>query len=151
MSVATTIFDNLIALVDSSLSGYTELPDRITTEANPDRMLTKGFAVAYGGEDNEKRILCNIATLERSFSVILSNAIISTEHDTDRRKTLEKNIIEDAYTFIKALMNDITLGGVAIDASYESQSAIEYLVDKDDNDNFLVLSLEIAVKYQEQY
>jgi len=151
MSIAATIFDSLITLASGSLTGYTELPDRITTEANSELMLVKGFAVVYGDEINENRILCNILTLERSFSLILSNAMTTTEHNTEARKTLEKNIIEDAYTFIKALMNDNTLGGVAVDASYESQSAIEYLVDQDDNESFLVLSLDITVKYQEQY
>lgn len=150
MSQISDIYNYLTNFVGTNLPSYVELPDRIDPEVNPSVMLDKGFAVVFGEEANLNKQLCPFLTLERSFTFILSNEITTTIHDTEGRKTLEKNIVEDAYTLINALGNDVELGGNAVDASYISQTAVEYLVDQEGTDRYLVVSIEIAVEYHQE-
>ena len=151
MSKITDIYDNLRTLTATALTGYIELPEVYSLGANPSVLLNKAYAIGYGSETNDQRYICNILTLSRSFQILLVNKLTTTINNTDQRRALEKAVIDDGYTLIKALMNDITLSEVAVDARYQGQSGIEYLTDDNGTEQFLTINLDVSIAYQETY
>jgi hypothetical protein len=151
LSKATSIYDNLVAKIAATLTAYIDLPEAYDIEENPSFLLEKGFGVGFLSEVNEKLQNCNILNFEREFSIILVNRLTATINDRTQRAAAEKALIEDGYTLIKALMNDLTLSGVATDTSYEGQSGIEYVIDKDGTERFISIALSVLIKYQDTY
>jgi len=148
---ATQIYDQLVAKVHATLTTYTELPESYAIEENPSYLMAKSFAVGFGSETNEELHACALLNFERSFSVILVNKIAATINNRTDRATCEKALIEDGMTLIKALHNDLTLGGYATVNRYIESSGIEYVVTNEGTEKFISINLTIAVKYQDTF
>lgn len=151
MTVATGIYTALVAKVLATLTTYVELPDSYEVAANPTYLMTKSFAVSFGDEQNNEYHATNLLNFERSFSVMLVNKIVSTVNSRAERAIVEKALIEDGYTLIKALYNDLTLGQVAMLVSYKGQSAMEYLTSENATEKFITTTLSISIKYQDTF
>jgi len=124
----TDIVDNLYALIGTSLSSYTELPDPYTIENNTELFLKKGYAVGIGGASNEQERGESCSRwIRRSFSFTLTNKVTTTRENTTAIKTIQKSIMEDQETVLQAIYDDSTLSGKAIDITYTDDTGIQYL------------------------
>jgi hypothetical protein len=151
MSKATSIYDALVAKVIATLPTYIELPESYSVEENPTYLMTKAFAVGFLSETNNEYHATNLLNFEREFSVVLVNKIAATINSRSERAAIEKALIEDAYTLIKALCNDLTLGQVASLTSYQGQTGIEYITSANGTERFISVVLTIAIKYQDTF
>jgi len=149
MTVATGIYDAVVAKVVATLTTYIDLPDSYELEANPNFMMTKSFAVSFGDESNDNYHATPLINFDRNFSIALINKIAAITNSRSERKIVEKALIEDAYTLIKAFCNDLTLGQVATVVNYNGASALEYITAASDTEKFISTTLSISVKYQD--
>lgn len=151
MTVATGIYDALVSKVATTLSSYVELPESYSVEENPEHLLGKGFAVAFLSETNDEYHATNLLNFEREFSVIMVNKISTTINNRTARAAVEKSLIEDGYSVIKACYADLTLGQVATLTSYRGSTGIEYVISANGTEKFISVILTFAIKYQDTF
>lgn len=151
MTVATGIYTALVAKIAATLTTYIDLPDSYEIEMNPTYLMTKSFAVSFGDERNDNYHATNLLNHERSFTITLINKLVATVNSRPERVIVEKALIEDGYTLIKALYNDLTLGQVATLVSYNGQSALEYLTAVNSTEKFISIKINVDIKYQDTF
>jgi hypothetical protein len=151
MTVATGIYTALVAKVLATLPTYVELPDSYSVTENPTYLMAKSFAVAFGAEQNNEYHATNLLNFEREFSIDVVNKIIATTNSRSERAIVEKALIEDCYSLIKAFYLDLTLGNVATYIAYTGQTAIEYLTASNATEKFITVKINVSVKYQDTF
>lgn len=151
MTVATGIYDAVVAKIISTLPTYIELPESYEIEANATHLMAKAFAVGFLSENNNEYHNTNLLNFEREFSIILVNKISAMANSRAQRVAVEKALIEDGYTLIKAFYNDLTLGQVATLIKYTGQTGIEYITANTDTEKFISINLTVSVKYQDTF
>lgn len=125
MSSVSEIYDEMVDLIESTLSTYKRLSNPYILEANNHLQLEKGFGITVGaGNRRDLHVGCKIA-YERVFTVILTKKITATDHATTARETLEKNLLEDFVTLRVALEQNHTLDGTCIDMNYTADSGVQ--------------------------
>lgn len=127
MSEISTLYDAWISKIETSLSSYTRIPDPYDPEANSTLLLTKGYGLGMGPATNVERFAAPKMSIRREFFVVLTNRITATESDSSGRGSLEKSLMEDHYTLVKAIEGEPTLNGAAQVSRYVSDGGIEFL------------------------
>ena len=147
MSRITTVRDALAAMITTELPTYRQIGNPYAIERNAEFGLVKAWGIAFGPGDNTRRITsCKFSVL-RSFTVLLINQIVSTEHDVTGRATAEKAIFEDQFKLIKSLETDTSLQGAANKADFIGDGGLEFL--DSDRGKYFLLETEIAIEYFE--
>ncbi len=147
MSKISTIHDNIVTLISTYLSTYKQLPNPYIPEENPELFLTKGFGVSVGPGVRTDRLLQNHLTWKRTFTVILTKKISTTDHNIDSRETITKNLVEDHFTLVKRFDLDPQLSSSALKAEVFSDSGIQYIdVNKT---RYFIMEIDLEVEYRE--
>jgi hypothetical protein len=148
----TTAIENIISALNteiaSQLSGYARIPNPYFLEANNQLFLNKGYGIVVGpGRDTERYVSC-LVTWERSFTIIISNQITTTENNIDAREALEKAILVDHDKLIRAFYANTSFSGQSMKCQVSDDGGIEPFVTAD-NAKYFVMNLSLLVEYQE--
>ena len=147
MSKVSDIHDNLVALVRSILTTHKELPNPYIPEENNELYLTKGFGVAVGPGNRTDRLISCKHSYQRDYVVLLTRKMEATDHQTSRRQTVAKDILDDHFAVMDALEKDSTLSGEAIKAEFFSDSGIEFI--EVDTSRYFIMSIDVTTEYLE--
>lgn len=145
MSIST-IQDALDSFIEATLSGYKRLSDSNDIGDNPNVYLNKGYASAFGSAESTGTEFCGGLTFTRVVTVALTNTY-NASLDAERRKDLEQSLMIDHEALMLALEYNRDLGGVCINASYESDNGLEYIVDETYNKQYIGIFSEIKLQY----
>ena len=147
MSKISLIYDALVARCDSVLTDYSQLPNPYDIEANNELFLSKGFGVAVGAGLRTDRLISCQKSWERTFSVILTNQITTTEHNIDANETIQKSILEDHFALFSDLEKETTLSQITIRSQVEADDGLEF-VDLDDA-RYYAMQITVLTEYLE--
>lgn len=101
MTTISNIYDSLYSTLQGQFTTKFELVNPYELSDNNDQYLNDGYAIAWAiGTDNQQ-LPKVIKGFDREFIVVLTRAYYSTDLDTSKRKTAEKNLLEDQLTVIK--------------------------------------------------
>jgi hypothetical protein len=146
-SKITALRDALKTLVETTLTGYRQIPNPYETEKTANVILKKGYGLAFGPASNTERLLSCQLSVEREIVLVLTRQVSSTEHDTDRREDIEQAILEDQFLVIQALEADSSLGGNVSRAAFLSDNGLEYVAIE--NSRYFVLQSSFVFEYFE--
>lgn len=147
MSKITTIRESLETLLFAELTGYQKIPNPYELEKCANRILTKGFGIAFGPAQNTNRVLDCQMSVERDFAILLTREVTHTEHNAQGRETVEKALFEDQYKLIKVIERDYATVVGASRAAYVSDNGLEYV--GLENSRYFVLVSTFSVEYFE--
>ena len=147
MSKITDIREELETIIAAAVTGYRQIPNPYEIEKTSNVILKKGFAIAFGPGTNTERLLSCQLSVDREMAIVLTRQVSSTEHDTNRREEIEKDIFEDHYLIIKAIEKDPSLNNKAARARYVGDNGLEFL--SLENSRYFVLQSNFAFEYFE--
>jgi len=145
----TAIQDALDALINTTLPAYTKLSDSTDVADNPNIYLNKGFATAFGSSERDQTEFCNGISMKRSFTIILTNSY-NASLDANKRQDLEQALMEDHIALMLAIEYDRTLSGTCVNAYYDNDNGIEYIVDDTYQKQYIGIISDIKIQYSER-
>lgn len=147
MTKIATIYDAIADIVETSLPGYTRLPNPYEVDENIYLYLQKGYGIAIGpGFDTERYVGC-LVSWERTFSIMIIHQLTTTQNNISTRETIEKSILDDHDVLRKAFYLNSHLNQNAIKSTIISDSGISFIVA--DSLKFIGLEMVLSVEYQE--
>ena len=147
MSAFSTIYDAVDSLVSTALPSYTKAPKSIILEENPNLLMNSGYIISWGDGQNTNRFASCKLSISRIFTISLMNKVVSLETNATQLATQEKNMFNDQLTLVRAIENDVTLGGTAVRSVYSSDGGIEFLAG--DRINYYLLQTDLEIEYIE--
>ena len=144
----TSIYNNLITLVESTLASYTRIPNPYAPDENPELFLRKGYGVGVGPAENTRRVICGFLSVNRSFSILLINQILTTDTNSASRGDFERLLLEDQYSLINALEVDNNLSGNAVKVMFANDSGIQFI--SGEKGKYILLEIQFDIEYLEQ-
>lgn len=147
MTKITNIREELESIIAASVAGYKQIPNPYEIEKTSNVILKKGFAIAFGPGTNTERLLSCQLSIDREIAIVLTRQVSSTEHDTNRRESIEKDILEDQFLIIRAIERDPSLNNKAARARYVGDNGLEFL--SLENSRYFVLQSNFAFEYFE--
>lgn len=145
----TAIQDALDALINTTLPAYVRLSDATDVADNPNIYLNRGFATAIGSASREQRELCNGMYVNRIFTVILTNTY-NASLNAEARKDLEQALAADQTSLMLAIETNRSLNGTCINAIYDNDNGIEYIVDQQYQKQYIGIVSDISIQYIER-
>lgn len=127
MSQISDIHAAWITKIEATLTSYVRIPDPYDPEKNNALILNKGYGLGMGPASNTNRLANPKMSIAREFFVVLTNKITTTESNASARGTIEKGLMEDHFTLVKAIEADPTLGGVCTISRYISDGGLEFV------------------------
>lgn len=147
MSKISDIYNALTDTIETALPDYWRIAQAYSVEANTYLTLTKGFGIAVGRGVDTKRYVGCLISWQRTFTVILINQMVAQENDLTTRVMIEQDILEDHATVRKAIYNNSTMGGTAIESTVTEDAGLHF-VDADLL-KFLAIQMTVTIEYQE--
>ena len=145
MSLITDIYNALETTLATALPAYNKLPNAYDVEDNAKLFLGQGYGLGIGSGSNTNRVLPSKVSISRDFEVVFVNQINATASNGDLIEAQEKAIFEDMYLFLKAVENDASLGGLAINSTYVSDSGLDFL--DGETQRYFSLTMVVSVEY----
>ena len=147
MSRITEIYDAIVSVLSTELTGYTRLPNPYSVDQNTFLYLQNGYGLAIGpGVDTERYVGCLI-TWRRDFTIIVVNQITTTMNNTDAKVIIEKGLLDAHDGLRKAIYLNSTLGGKAIKATLTDDQGVSFI--DADALKFIAVEMTVSVEYQE--
>lgn len=148
MSKVEAVYDAIVTQVNAVLvpQNYVRLPNPYDVQANTFLHLRQGYGIEIGPGNNTERYVGCLSTWERTYTIILVRRVVTTENNTDVRVTIEKAIMDDHESLLKAFELNSSLGEVAIKTVVQSDGGINFL--DVDRQKFLATSINLIVEYQ---
>lgn len=143
----TAIYDRLITDIEATLTTYTRIPNPYAADQNPELFLRKGYGLGIGPAENTRRLICGFFSINRIFTIILVNQILTTDTNSSSRGTFERDMMEDHYSLINALEVDNNLGGNAVKTMFTSDSGIQFV--EGDMGKYVMCEITLEVEYLE--
>lgn len=149
MSNITIIYDGMITLIGSKLTGYSRLADAYNVESNDILRIVKGYSLGLGsGSNTERYISDGILTTDRLFTLTLTNLLTANEADPIAKAIIEKSILEDCYKVWKQLQITNYLSTVQVaNCKYIEDTGVEYTFG--DNHKAISVISTLSVEYFE--
>lgn len=145
MSSITDIYNALETTLATALPAYTKLPNAYDVEDNATIFLGKGYGLGIGGGSNTNRLLPSKVSISRDFEIVFVNQINATASNGDLIEAQEKEIFEDMFLFLKTVESDASLGCLAINSSYVSDSGLDFL--DGETQRYFSLTMVVSVEY----
>lgn len=146
MSTISTAYDNLVTLVQATLTNHVRMANPIKPEENDERVLALGWGIAVLPAQFPSLVSCQWEN-DRQIQIIISRKIEAREDDAINRADPQKDLLEDQFSLISVIENDVSLSGVATGITPTGDNGIEYaFLEKD---NFVMLRTTFALKYFE--
>ena len=147
MSKIVDIYTALADLIESTLPGYTRLPNPYSVDTNTYLHLKNGYGIGIGaGRDTERYVGC-IATYERVFTIILVKIMSTTQNNTGKRVIIEEALLTDHTKLKNKIYQESTLGNIAIKSTILDDQGIGF-IDPGKN-KYLSLEMNCYIEYQE--
>jgi hypothetical protein len=147
MTKVSLVHDALITLLESTLTGYTRLPNPYQPDENTNLFLKQGFGLKLGTGENTNRTLGGFQFMRRTFTVVLTRQYFALESDADAKAATEKQLLEDALLIQKAIEEDQTVGGTSVSATFTRDSGIEFVSNQ--TERYMKTEIEILAEYFE--
>lgn len=147
MSNISTIYDGLVTRLAALFPNHHRLGNPYDLEVNPDLTLTQGWGLAVGGGANTERYVGCQASVERTFTVIITRRYIARENDADTKATTEKLLLEDLKTLVNDAESNYSIDSSTAIIKYVSDSGIEPV--RESQENYLHLSVVLTAEYFE--
>jgi len=140
MTAISSAHDAIIALIAATLPSATILPDPYQLEATTSQLFLKnGYGVTFGPGENTRSVQSCQIRLNRSFGVVLTRKVTTTENDTTAMGIIRKQIFEDQLLLIKAFDAN-TLSASVSDVVFVGDGGLEVLSPDDTGGRFYVLN-----------
>ena len=147
MSKLSEIFDALVSRTSSTLPSYIHLSDGLELDKNTNTALVKGYSVVIGDNGpGPEQYGCAVQLFQRNYTISITNAYTMRNNATTRDDA-EKSIMEDLYLVTKSLISTPSLGGIACNVQFVSDSGTEYL--NNEYQEFLIAELTLNIWYEE--
>ena len=144
----SSIHDELHTVVAAALpAGYRLIPNAYITPENVGLYLRQGYGIAVGPGNNTERIIGGKKSYQRDFQVFLTRELMTTSTNTEARQTVEKQILEDFDTVLKAIEENPTLNGNAGKTVLINDGGLEYL--ESDRAKYFLIETTVTVEYLE--
>lgn len=127
MSKISQIHAALIARLEAVLPNYKRLPNPYDIEDNNELYLSKGFGVAVGPGVRTDRLVSCQKSFERTFSILMTNQITTTDHNITANETIQKNILEDHFLVFSDLEKETSLSALTIKSEVDSDDGLEFV------------------------
>lgn len=145
MSIVSTAYDNLVALITASLPNYFRLVNKDDEGENLDIFLRQGWCLIVDDEIDTKRHVSNLTSRSRKYRLVLSNEFFGLDGDHATQDLSLKALLEDCETVSNAIYLDPNLGGIDnLVIKTDTTSGIEF-ADKD-NRKFILSTIYIEIE-----
>lgn len=123
------IYDAWIAVIESTLPGYSRLADPYNPTENVNLILKKGYGIGFGAGVNTERLTKPKMSTVREFNVLLTNQITATESNATARAELEKALFEDHAALVKAVEASASLndGTLCYTTKWVSDTGVDFI------------------------
>lgn len=147
MSKISDIVDGLGDMLAAAFPHKKRFPNAYDIPSNNQLYLADGYGIAVGpGARQDLEVGCNIY-YERAFAISITKEIAATAHDTDKKVSIDKEILEEFNTLRLALEKDLTLGGKCIDIEYTADSGLQFT--SEEEQRYMIISLTVVAQYRE--
>jgi len=147
MSSVSTIYDRFVTRLGVLLPNHLRLPNPYEPAENNALFLKQGYGVKIGQGTNTNRVISNQLSIDRAYLVVITRQFFALESDAASKASTEKQLIEDSLLLIKDLESDPSMGGLAMNASYQSDDGINAIFTE--KDQYLSTTVTINVEYLE--
>jgi len=148
MSKITSIYNNLVSLCEGALPDHKRIPNPYALEQNSELILEQGWGLVVStGENTNRQIGCD-KSYSRSFQIIITRKITTTDHNIDQRTAIEKQILEDLHLVWSALENDSDLTGQTAQTIQVLDGGLEFF--EGDRAKYLGVIIDVFAEYFEQ-
>ena len=139
MSNLATCYDEIRALIASTLSDYTELNNPYVIEDEADLMFDQGWTVGLADAINTNRKICNKITFGRDLVITMTKRYYAPSRDITARITAEKELFDDQKTLLGDLI--VFTSSAVVKIAYTNDSGISFLA----GDRFGILQLDTTI------
>lgn len=147
MTQISTIVDAFYTKVADLLPNHKELRNTKRLDQNDTLYLSKGFAISFGPMENSKRYISCKISLKREVTITNTMQVFATDRDVTSRKTVEKSLLEDAYTLIHWVEDDPTINDTLTQCQFVSDNGIEEVFNE--QGSFLMIQSLFTFEYFE--
>lgn len=145
MSKISQIHDAIVSIVATQLSNYKKLPNPYFAQDNNELYLSKGFGVAVGAGNRTDRLLSCQFSWQRNFTLVLTQLVGTTEHNTSQREVIVKSLLEDHTKVIEAIEKDSSLNGLCIRSEVFSDTGVQFL--EGNSGRYFLIEIDIITEY----
>jgi hypothetical protein len=145
----SSIYDRIVAVCAATFPSKSDLPNGYIPEDNDDVFLKDGYGVSIEPVINDNRIMSCQISFDREVSITLTKKIFASDRDISARRTVEKALMEDELTLIKAIVEDATLHDLTGDVQFLDDNGIEFVFNGVTKISYIMLQLRFGVKYIE--
>lgn len=103
MTQISDIHAALVSVITAELPSYFGIPNPYDVESNANLFLQKGYGIGFGPAVNTNRKICGKVSIERSFSIVLTNQLTASITDFSGVSDVSKQLFEDQFKLIKAI------------------------------------------------
>lgn len=147
MSKISSIHDAMVAAISGVLPSHSRLANPYDPSDNNELYLTQGYGVGIGPGVRTDRTISCVQSWERSFFVILTRQVTTTDHNIGDHDVIVKNLLEDHFLIFSELEKETTLSGLCIKSQVESDSGIEFV--ETDRSRYYLTQLDLITEYIE--
>ncbi len=142
---ATNAFcDKIEATIGSSTQGYVPIPEAIDLEEGGELYLRKGYAVDLGPAARTTASVCGPIIAERTYLVTLTRQVNVVATNTEGRKSLKTEMMEDSELIRLAMCDDNNLGGEVIGVDWVSDSGVSEFLESD-RDKYYIMGIQYTL------
>ncbi len=134
MSNISLAYDQIVTVVQAKFPTHKELANPYVPEQNDDLSYEKAWGVSVEGGINTRRQLGCAFTISRDLIITLTRKVYlgdlqRSNTASEKRRTKEKDLLEDQYQLIKEVETNVALGASTpiTRIEYESDSGIEFI------------------------
>lgn len=141
MSKFSTVYDQLRTELATIFPNKTEIPIPESLTQNDDNLLRDGYGLIVGPSTQGIIDTFKDTSTIHSFDIVLTRELIRLEHDTERKHTETKNLIEDLIGLRVSFLNfdQLTIEASIQKIDYNGMSEISFV----NSDKFDIISASI--------
>lgn len=141
------VYGAITAQITAALPNHTRIPNPYVPDQNSWLKLVQGYGLGIrDGFDTNRTVSC-ILTWKRTFTILVVRKLTTTENNIGSREVIEKDILTDHDTLMKAFYNNLSLSTQATIASVTSDGGVGFL--DGDRLKFFTMEINLDVEYQD--
>lgn len=153
MSAISDTYDAIESIITTALPNHQELNNPYLPENDAELSYDAAFGLAIAEGVN---LLGNeqsgIEQRQRNFIITLTKRKFATARDKSKRKSTEKELLEDWTTLMDAIAEQPKLGNPSLvqRTFYDSDNGIEFLRLDRERNNILLIRTVLTVEYEQE-
>lgn len=148
MSKISTIYDAMVTRLAITFPNHFRLPVVYAIEANPEPMISLGYAIRIGSASNLNRHVGCQMDIERLMVVSITREFKALELDIGPKATVEKLLLEDQYSLILDFEKNFALNDPSVSAcQFVGDNGIEIVFTE--RNRFLKIESTFRIRYFE--